>query len=128
MNIKCTFVWFTFAAIVVWMPLVGHATDITCGSNRSVVTIKGPAPLTKELHLAASRQRDLLFAHGTFEEETFAFLGTIKFEEKEWHVLYLKTIWASAGHACRGTPRLLVFGRDKEYLGQYSHFAATPMH
>jgi hypothetical protein len=127
MNIKCMFVCSAFALIAASMPSIGHGTDITCGSNRSIVRIKGPESLTNDLHAAASRQRDLLFARGTFEEESFDFLGSIKIGQSEWHVVYLKTIWASAGHTCRGTPRLLVFGRDREYLGQYSHFDATPV-
>ena len=120
-------VWFTLLSIISIAPAYGFAAEASCGSNRSESKLLGPEPLTRDLRASASVGQSIFFEKGSFEEENFSFLGTVKVGGGSWHVVYLMTIWASAGGSCRSTPRLLVFGSDKKYLGQYSHFNATPI-
>jgi hypothetical protein len=120
-------VCFALLSIFSFTTTYGFASEATCGSNRSESKLLGPEPLTQELRTAASVGENIFFKKGSFEEEKFSFLGTVKVGARSWHVVYLTTIWASAGGSCRATPRLLVFGSDKKYLGQYSHFNAIPI-
>jgi len=80
--------------------------------------------MASELHSVAQQVPGLFFGRGDFDEERFSYVGAVHAAGgKLWHVAYLNTVW---GSACRATSRLLIFGADMHFVGQYAGLIVRP--
>jgi len=106
------------------LALPALAAQVPCGSGVSVRYLAGEEPMASELHSVAQQVPGLFFGRGDFDEERFSYVGAVHAAGgKLWHVAYLNTVW---GSACRATSRLLIFGADMHFVGQYAGLIVRP--
>lgn len=96
-----------------------------CGSNQSRRISIGPEKILSQLHKNAETSLNPpFFPLGQFHEEEFKHVGKIKVSGKTtFELVLLTTTW---GESCRATRRLLVFGADGAYIGNYGSLPDEP--